>query len=73
MGHDPHQDRTNRRQKLAIYPPDVISLRNQLAACIEDHPPDCWSGPFIVALLGLFHGHSMQCGPEPGQRLRVVT
>ena len=72
-----HDARTKMRAALAVHPTDIDELRNQLADFMEEHPPDCWSGPFIVSLLGLFHGHSLLCSPvrgsETNQRLRIVT
>jgi hypothetical protein len=53
--------------------PDLGALRNQLADRLEAHPPECWSGPFIVALMGIFDGHALSCPSEPPKPdLRLV-
>lgn len=39
--------------------PDLNALRNQLADKIDRYPPEEWSAPFLVLLIGAFDAHAV--------------
>lgn len=40
---------------------DIGALRNDLARRMREHPPECWSNGFIIALIGLYTAHQTNC------------